>query len=72
MNMILGIFSGESYSSIRALADLSVCINKYQQCAGLSRNQSRKTHQPLDYYSDCSYSESILFVISNATGTHVF
>ena len=26
MDMILGILSGESYSGIRALADLSVCV----------------------------------------------
>ena len=32
MDTILGIFSGESYSSIHALADLSVCIKIYQQC----------------------------------------
>ena len=26
MDMILGILSGESYSGIRALADLSMCV----------------------------------------------
>ena len=31
--MILGIPSGESYSGIRALADLSVCVNLYQQAS---------------------------------------
>ena len=31
MDMILGILPGESYSGIHALADLSMCINKYQQ-----------------------------------------
>ena len=31
MDMILRILLGESYSSIHALADLSVCVNKYQQ-----------------------------------------
>ena len=31
MDTILEILSGESYSGIRALADLSMCINLYQQ-----------------------------------------
>ena len=31
MDTILGILPGESYSGIRALVDLSVCVNKYQQ-----------------------------------------
>ena len=31
MDTILGIPPGETYSGIRALANLSVCINKYQQ-----------------------------------------
>ena len=31
--MILGILPGESYNGIRALVDLSVCINLYQQLA---------------------------------------
>jgi hypothetical protein len=29
-NRYVGILPGESYSSIRALADFSVCVNKYQ------------------------------------------
>ena len=33
--MILGILPGESYHSIRALADLSVYVNKYQHLLGL-------------------------------------
>ena len=31
MDTILGILLGESYSGIRGLADLYVCVNKYQQ-----------------------------------------
>jgi len=31
MDTILRILPGKSYSGIHALADLSVCINKYQQ-----------------------------------------
>jgi hypothetical protein len=31
MDTILGILLGESYSGIHALADLFVCVNKYQQ-----------------------------------------
>ena len=31
MDTILGILLGESYSGIRALVDLSVCINKYNK-----------------------------------------
>ena len=30
-NRYLGILPGESYSGIHALADLSICVNKYQQ-----------------------------------------
>ena len=31
MDTILGILLGESYSGIRVLADLSMCVNLYQQ-----------------------------------------
>ena len=31
VDAILGILPGESYSGIRALVDLCVCVNKYQQ-----------------------------------------
>ena len=31
MDTILGILSGESYNGIRAFADLSVCVNLYQE-----------------------------------------
>ena len=31
MDTILGILLGESYSGIRTLVDLSVCVNLYQQ-----------------------------------------
>ena len=34
MDTILRILLGESYSSIRALTDLSVCVNKYQHAFG--------------------------------------
>ena len=34
MDTILGILSGESYSGIHALVDLSVCVNKYQHAFG--------------------------------------
>ena len=35
MDTILGILLGESYSGIRDLEDLSMCVNKYQQVACL-------------------------------------
>ena len=34
MDTILGILSGESYSSIRALADLSMCIKYTNKLSG--------------------------------------
>ena len=34
MDMILGILPGESYSGIRALADLSVCIKYTNKLSG--------------------------------------
>ena len=34
MDTILGILSGESYSGIRALADLSVCIKYTNKLSG--------------------------------------
>jgi hypothetical protein len=33
VDTILGISLGESYSGIRALTDLSICVNLYQQRA---------------------------------------
>jgi hypothetical protein len=38
--MILGIPPGESYSGIRVLADLSVCVNLYQQLCQEASNGS--------------------------------
>ena len=36
MDTILGILSSESYSGIRALVDLSMCVKMYQQAASVS------------------------------------
>ena len=35
MDMILGILLGESYSGIRALADLSVCVKYTNKLSGV-------------------------------------
>ena len=35
MDTILGILSGESYSGIRALADLSVCVKYTNKLSGV-------------------------------------
>ena len=42
MDTILGILSGESYSSIRALADLSVCVKYTNNHHGRPRSYQSK------------------------------
>ena len=59
MDTILGILLGKSYSGIRALADLSMCVNLYQQ--GPYKVISTSSHGAATLQND----EGTLFMVND-------